>query len=173
MKLLAALTSALLLITPGSASLLAQEESDTVVVRNSVYFEGGGYGGLSSVNYDRLIGTSLFIRGGASYVPLDWFGPWSALAIVYGFSLRPGSSRHNVELDAGAVTMLERSESKLTTRIHHLLGVGLGYRYQPLTEGLLFRATGTIAAPVRLTPSQPADESAGYIAIAFSIGYAF
>jgi len=115
-------------------------------VRNSLYFELAGNGGLYSINYDRLFSENFGGRIGFSYIPKLEFifssvNDITIIPITLNYLTR---SAHKLELGAGiAVIHISGGELfgfKADKGASGVVGTGtIGYRYQPQDGGFLFR----------------------------------
>lgn len=113
-------------------------------IRNAVYLELLGAGGLYSINYDRHIAGAWGVRAGYSQV-----GAWMALrdgtirTMPVHFVYTPSASRSGLELGAGAMFYWDDSDSFLGWQVSDEFRVSasfnVGYRYQPAEGGFLFR----------------------------------
>lgn len=137
-------------------------------VRNSVYVEGSRSGRLYSINYERRLTTHAVARtgvmmrdGGKNQIE------FSTIPVMIGFL--DGFHRfggHRLELAAGPLLGVLRrgqEEEDVSNVVRAGFIIVVGYRYHPLTEGVLFR--------IGLT----GRNSGGFMDQAFhvSLGYAF
>lgn len=159
-----------------SARVFALEEKALSYSKNAIYFEGFGQGLLYSINYDYRLRQNLGVRFGISHWSLS--PVFLAMTGNINFTAFPimlnrffGKGKHLLELGVGVmpaelkvdkVTDFFGKEYNKTTDI--LLGTAtIGYRYQPLIKGWLFR--------VGLTPFFTLDTLTTSFGI--SLGYAF
>ncbi len=103
--------------------------------RYALYVEAGGAGLIASLNGEYRIHPMLSARGGFAYGLL-------AAGTVFSLNvLLPGASAHHLEEGVG-ITLIEAASffggESVSIALPH---VHLGYRYQPLRGGWLFRAT--------------------------------
>jgi hypothetical protein len=136
---------------------------------NSLYFEIFGNGGLYSINYDRLFTPTLGARIGFMYFSADNsifdIDQLILVPIMLNYFVGEGSSK--LELGAGIVFgSLETDFWGLTNESSSTAVIGtatVGYRYQPVDGGFMFRAGFT-----------PLFSSGGFLASGgLSIGVAF
>ena len=129
------------------SSCLAQAGA-APIVRNAVYLELLGNGGLYSVNFERMLNDTLALRVG--------FATWNSPALFYDgtppdrFTTVPvtvsyllGSGERKLELGGGVTfgreTRDRSSIHKTSSSFSNLTGI-IGYRSQPPGRGYLFRA---------------------------------
>jgi len=115
-------------------------------VKNSMYFELFGNGGLYSINYDRLFSENFGGRIGFSHISnLEFiFSSVDNITIIPITLNYLTSSDHKFELGAGiAVVNISGGEIfgfKADKGASGVVGTGtIGYRYQPDSGGFLFR----------------------------------
>lgn len=158
---------------------------------NVVYVEALGSGKWYSLNYERIIENDWSVRLGVSFLPQrveNGFGRYGLLDLTLPCTithlLHLGNSAHNIELGVGASPTLTfatfdgglsngsayntYSRTLLNTRAIALVG----YRFQPIESGLVFRITFTPSVefvPGVSPPLAPPQLLYGGI----SIGYAF
>lgn len=113
----------------------------------AIFLEGLGNGLTYSINYDTRFGpgaSGFGGRGGVGFIPVDGVNITS-FPFVLNYLL--GQSAHYFEFGVGATILtigtrsggnISRSEFDRATGIGATLS--LGYRYQPLDGGLMFRA---------------------------------
>ena len=153
----------------------AQSET-TPLCKSSVYLEVGGVAGLWSLNYDwelREINENLQLLGRAGlgiYSEFNGAG-FSDVIIPVSSMFLWGKSTHRVEVGGGITyynwtfrdVLMQDGFSRKTDLLGHLI---IGYRFQKLKGGLMFRVTYT---PIIITDSNKLFEHwAGG-----SIGYTF
>jgi hypothetical protein len=153
----------------------AQSET-TPLCKSSVYLEVGGVAGLWSLNYDwelREINENLQLLGRAGlgmYSEFNGAG-FSDVIIPVSSMFLWGKSTHRVEVGGGITyynwtlrdVLMQDGFSRKTDLLGHLI---IGYRFQKLECGLMFRVTYT---PIIITDSnKPFEHWAGG-----SIGYTF
>lgn len=143
--------------------------------KNSIFLEIGGSGLLYSINYDRIIGNYASSRIGLSCFEIyngsieDQHHIDCLLPVFGNFVL--GKSSHHYEFGGGPIISNSYNLSTWDNDLSTLIGISLGYRYQPNLGGFFFRGGIT---PV-LFPLKP-DPSTwkGIIPWAgISIGYSF
>ncbi len=132
------------------ADAAAKESADDEAEhsRNAAYVELGGPGIFYSLNYERFFGDSWSVRWGLSGVSFVEDGTSDAMTVfvvpITGQYLFFEGS-HHLELGGGIHTgfvhsdLNEFDESELFGLIT-IVG-SIGYRYQPIDGGLVFRAT--------------------------------
>lgn len=137
----------------------------------SIFIEGLGNGLTYSVNYDTRFGpgsAGLGGRGGVGFLPIQGVNITSFPFLV---NYLWGNNGHFLEVGAGATILAVAGGSDTVISIEEFnrsTGIGptfsLGYRYQPLNGGILFRAG--IAPIIDTTGSLPYWPQ-------ISLGYAF
>ena len=144
--------------------------SDKQGFRKAVFAEALGNSFLS-LNYDmrleRFKNNGLGIRTGLGLGQLfdDEFADFNRyVAIPVTINYLIGAKRHGLETGVGITPQIALLNSGKSAQIKPLGFVNVGYRYQPLKDGLLFRATW---AP------HIDSGSAQYIWFGASIGYSF
>jgi hypothetical protein len=137
------------------------------VAKNAFYFELGGNGIFYSINYDRIILPSLSARVGFASFTIPLTSPaisTTTFPILLNYLVGSGNSRF--ELGAGIVFVAfsggEFDFIRASASTAALTGV-VGYRYQPVDGGLVFRAG--------FTPFIVGH--AGIVSGGVSLGYAF
>lgn len=158
---------------------------------NAVYVEALGSAKWYSINYERFLGNEWSVRLGTSLLPNtvnNGFGQYRMLDVTVpltlNYLLNIGRSAHNIEFGVGAAPTFtfasfegklsdgsaynSYSRTLMTTR-----GIALvGYRFQPIDGGLMFRVTFTPSiefVPGVSPPLAPPQIMYGGV----SIGYAF
>lgn len=134
----------------------AKTSDDERSAKNAVYLELLGNGGLYSVNYERALMDRVTARIGFSYLSLgasstDSTGQQTNAKLT--FITAPvmanylvGDRNHNLELGAGALLVYAGGEVSGSGTGASAEGVGVagtatvGYRYQPVDGGFLFKA---------------------------------
>lgn len=130
------------------ASVHAQE------ARNSIYAEIGGNALLYSLNYDRRLQDNVTARGGFMYVSAegqDENGNQVDVSVAFFplmMNLLVGTGSGRLELGAGPVLAmasgeaetLEEGEIELSAFGLGAFATTVGYRYQPVHGGFVFRA---------------------------------
>lgn len=127
------------------------EESNAVDIeaaRNAAYVELGGPGIFYSLNYERFFGESWSVRWGLSGFGLIEDGTRDAMTIfvvpITGQYLFFEGS-HHLELGGGIHTGFAHSDLNEyeDSDVFGLVAIvgSLGYRYQPMDGGFVFRAT--------------------------------
>lgn len=115
---------------------------------NNAFVELGGNGFLGSLNYERLITNWLSVRLG--------YNPILYPVMFLTTNILIGESEHKFQAGIGLLTNLGFTGT-------------IGYRYQPQTNGLLFRIGFTPIFRVQLFSSAYSDLPWGGI----SVGYTF
>ena len=120
--------------------------------RHAVYAELGGPGLLYSLNYEHHLAIPVALRAGASFWQLSEQGTqraMSAALMPLSASYLVGWGNHHLEVGLGLTWGLMRSDlnqrADLPVEQLWLLSAlaQVGYRYQPVSGGLVFRATFT------------------------------
>lgn len=120
-------------------------KADSASARNALYVELGGAGLLYSINYDRHLVGRLHLRGGYATLKSNFLfnGRVHMVPVQLAFV---SNTTHALELGAGATLVKDNGTSGLqpyntnetgTSRIAASFVVG--YRYQPIERGFLFR----------------------------------
>lgn len=125
------------------------------IERSSVYIELFGNGLIYSLNFDQLITNHIALRGGIGYIG---FGATSSdgsksvsasiltipLTASYLFSSDAPLSNHKFEVGAGVTIISLTGASYRSFGASGVIGTAIiGYRYQPVDGGVLFRADVT------------------------------
>ena len=138
--------------------------------QNAVYFEGLGQGLLYSVNFDHRFAENFAVRAGFSHFTIGFISDVSITTIPLMVEYLSGSGNHHLEIGLGAVPVYGRISGDLfgssegTTGAWVIVATAtVGYRYQPVGEGFLFR--------IGLTPFFM--NAGAQIFGGASIGYAF
>lgn len=163
----------LLVMTPVFASVQAQVKS-APYTKNAVCYEGLGEGGLYSLNYDHRFASDLSVRAGVTAWPFggehDTFGLGVgiiALPLTVNYLL--GGDGNYLELGWGLIPVFGIANVNLfwqttSSSKSMILGTGVvGYRYQPMKNGMIFR--------IDFTPFFNLNNFAPWGGI--SVGYAF
>jgi hypothetical protein len=138
--------------------------------QNAVYFEFLGQGLLYSVNFDHRFTEHIALRAGISHFTVEFISDVSVTTIPIVAEYLSGTGNHHLEIGLGIIPIYgsvstsffgEREGSVGTWGV--IATATLGYRYQPVSEGFLFR--------IGLTPLMAGHE--GVIWGGASIGYAF
>jgi hypothetical protein len=104
---------------------------------NALYFELLGSGGLYSINYDRIVADRFALRIGFSAFEFCLFTCTSVVTAPVTASYLVGEGSHSLELGIGLLGVSSDSDGTV-------VGTGvLGYRFQPLDGGVVFRFTAT------------------------------
>jgi len=144
--------------------------SDKHGFRKAVFAEALG-NSLLSLNYDmrlqRFKNDGLGIRAGLGLGQsfdntFSEFNRFLAVPVTINYIF--GAKRHGIETGVGITPQVALSDSGTSPQISPLGFFNLGYRYQPLKEGLLFRATW---AP------HLDSGSVQYVWVGVSVGYSF
>lgn len=145
--------------------------SDKQGFRRAVFAEALGNGPVLSLNYDmrihRFKNDGLGIRGGIGLG--QYFDPSASefnryMSIPLTINYIVGKKRHGLETSIGVTPQIALVDLENSPQIKPLGFLNVGYRYQPLKDGLLFRATWT----PHINP-----RSHKYVWIGASIGYSF
>lgn len=135
-----------LLATMVCGPLLAQSdlgsstESGRNPAMNVVYLEGAGIllTGALSLNYERMISTEFSLRLGYGVGWMIEHDPLECVQFTANYFL---GGDHKFEICAGfCVTSADATGAGFNSRV--IPACALGYRYQPVDGGLLFRAGG-------------------------------
>ncbi|MFZ1289434.1 MAG: hypothetical protein WAR79_05060 [Melioribacteraceae bacterium] len=120
-------------------------QTENQLPRNNYYFEILGNAGFWSFNYERIIKNSSIIKLGLDYVPRmenSFISSPSFLSIpidyCYLFSLNG-----NVKIELGTGLTFYFGENNFGDKDRILVNGILGYRYQPIESGTIFRITFT------------------------------
>ena len=161
----------LILILVGSVKIPLKAQEDKYA-QNSLFLELFGNGGLYSVNYERNLNKNLYARIG--------FGTWTTTTFISSeetsittFPLllagTTGKKKSHFEFGGGVLAGSLKNDTGSNTIFD--LTAFIGYRYQPIGQGFLFRAG--------LTPFYSIDDKAYYPDEGFyfsgglSVGYHF
>jgi hypothetical protein len=145
------------------------EEGIVEPVKNVIYFELFGNGGVYSFNYERRVASSVWIRGGISNFSL--FGDYITIPLTANYLF--GSSTVTFETGAGVTFIYGEWSRKFFRSAEEesdtIKGLGfnatgtVGLRFQPDTHNLFMKLAFT-----------PFYNRAGFIPFAgFSMGYSF
>jgi hypothetical protein len=145
------------------------EEGIVEPVKNVIYFELFGNGGVYSFNYERRVASSVWIRGGISNFSL--FGDYITIPLTASYLF--GSSTVSFETGAGVTFIYGEWSRKFFRSAEEesdtIKGLGfnatgtVGLRFQPDTHNLFMKLAFT-----------PFYNRAGFIPFAgFSMGYSF
>jgi hypothetical protein len=128
----------------------AQDTATTTAARNSVFVELWGNGFFYSVNYDRKISEKFSLRGGLGGWSVDDLILEPAVVAPVLVNSLIGEGVHRLELGAGVTTGVrwEPNYGAPGGTTHNpktilMPTATLGYRYQPVESGWLFRASLT------------------------------
>ena len=138
--------------------------------RNALYVELGGAGVFYSINYDRHLVGRLHLRGGYATLSNNYWlnGRVHMVPVQLTFV---SNATHGLELGAGATFVKDNGASGLELDSKHetsdseiAASFVVGYRYQPIENGFLFRIgfTPFVGSNGRFIPSG-----------GISFGYAF
>ncbi|MDQ3557327.1 MAG: hypothetical protein M3409_11220 [Gemmatimonadota bacterium] len=113
--------------------------------RNAAYLELLGNGLLYSVNYDRLFSERISGRVGAALLAADSSeSAGRVLAVPIMVNYLAGTGNGRLEAGIGALVLTGEAENVEGSGNESFAGVAgtatLGYRYQPLNGGFVFRA---------------------------------
>lgn len=118
----------------------SEDAEGSHVPRLSLYLDLLGPGLLYSLNVDLVIADVVALRAG--YSSFTFFGDVTLFPVMVSY-LGYGSANHRYELGVGAVI----SDGNLRTEI---LPTGLiGYRYQPVDGGFLFRVGAVLLVGIK------------------------
>ena len=138
-------------------------------IKNTVYFELFGNGGIYSVNYDRRLSNQIWGRIGASYFPVAYEG---LATFPVGVSYLFGKHSKFFELGLGTTLFSAGSDDLLFDldenggkQFSAGISATVGYRFQPPQEDLFFKAA---LIPAYIPVSSTFGVSAG-----LSVGYSF
>ncbi len=113
--------------------------------RNALYVELGGAGLFYSINYDRHLVGGLHLRGGYATLSNNYWlnGRVHMVPVQLAFV---SNATHALELGAGATFVKDNGASGLeldtkndTSNSEIAASFVVGYRYQPIEHGFLFR----------------------------------
>lgn len=122
--------------------------SDKQGYRKAVFAEVLGNGPLFSINYDmrleRFRNDGLGIRAGIGLGALHGssaaeFSRYLSIPLTVNYIV--GKKRHGLETGAGITSQFALTDLDKAAQIRPLGFLNVGYRYQPLKDGFLFRAT--------------------------------
>jgi hypothetical protein len=129
--------------------------------KNSIYFELFGNGGLYSVNYERNFHSNIDLRIGFSFYSehnSDLFGTntytiWTT-TVPLTLTWLSGKKANHFEIGGGTLFGKRRQEydsSNLNDNSTTIIDLTafVGYRYQPRSEGILFRIGLTPFVPIK------------------------
>ncbi len=111
---------------------------------NSVFLELGGNGVLYSLNYDRLLNKDFGLKAGVMFMAAsEGSSAAAAYAVPLTFNYFFGDYSSRLELGAGAsfIAAAVGSEGSSFNGSGTAVSFNIGYRYQPMDGGFLFRAT--------------------------------
>jgi|SRR6056297_1723811 len=139
-------------------------------VKNVVYLELLGNGGIYSFNYERRLGDKIWGRAGASYFPAAFDG---FASFPIGASYLFGKQTKYFELGIGTTLFYAGSDNIFgldfddneEDRFSAGITGTIGYRFQPPTENLFFK--------VALIPAYIPIASAFAVSAGLSLGYSF
>jgi hypothetical protein len=166
---IAALASAFASIAlPLAAQSAGTPAIEPPAAKNAFYVELGGNGIFYSVNYDRLITPHVAARAGVMLFRAEDNASNSVAVavapVVVSYLFGEGNSHFEAGVGVGLATASIDHVDFGEDFDQTLYGTGvLGYRYQPRTGGVVFRAG--------LTPVFNAENFAPWIGV--SVGYAF
>lgn len=173
------LTTIFLLVI--SNNLIGQELQKP---RHALYFELGGAGFIYSFNYEYHLNERFAIRAGGMFLKYQHeesqgdLNEYQGLIIPITLNTFLGKNNHKLEIGSGIVIQDFRVKNNIPNREERFLGLmdtdtggiglsaGVGYRYQPTNEGLLFR----IGLSVDLAPAWDYDLGGAF---GISFGYIF
>jgi hypothetical protein len=124
----------------------AVAQSSSGYTQNAVYVEVLGQGFLYSVNFDHRFAENIAVRAGFSHFSVGFISDVSITTIPLMVEYLSGSGNDHLEIGLGAVPVYGRiagdlfGSSEGTTGAWVIVATAtVGYRYQPVGEGLLFR----------------------------------
>jgi hypothetical protein len=139
-------------------------------LKNTVYIEVLGNGGLYSFNYERNIGANLYGRMGFGHWTSGFMGPeTSVTTLPFMLHYIRGGHHNHFEVGLGLV-MGAITETERTNSIFNVTSF-LGYRYQAPAKGIILR--------IGFTPFYSLDKRANYPGDSFflsggmGVGYHF
>jgi len=166
---IAALASAFACIAlPHAAQSAGPPALDPPMAKNAFYVELGGNGIFYSVNFDRLLTPHVAARAGLMFFRAEDEVSNSVAVVVapvvVSYLFGEGNSHFEAGLGAGLATASIDDVDWDEDFGQTVYGTGvLGYRYQPKTGGVVFRAG--------LTPVFTSNDFAPWVGV--SVGYAF
>ncbi|HRP70316.1 MAG TPA: hypothetical protein PLY93_12350 [Turneriella sp.] len=134
--------------------ILAEETSENkkleVGAKNTLSLELLGIGGIYSVNYERSITKDALIRFGVAYLPpMRSTDNYHTLAAPLGFYYLIGQSEHKLELGFAGGFYGGYNKDPVTYgsewKVRSAFFYSVGYRYQPVSSGIVFRITANLA----------------------------
>jgi len=146
--------------------------SDRQGFRRAVFAEALGSGPLLSLNYDmrlqRFKNDGFGFRAGVGLGQLfdnkfAEFNRYISIPLTVNYIV--GEKRHGLETGLGITPQIALVDIGDSPQIRPLGFLNMGYRYQPMKDGLLFRATWT--------PYISSFKSHQYVWFGASIGYSF
>lgn len=142
---------------------------NTPKVKNTIYIEFLGNGGIYSLNYERRLGKRIWGRAGASYFPAAYEG---LATFPVGVSYLFGKHSKFFELGLGTTLFSAGSDDLLFDfdenggkQFSAGISATIGYRFQPPKNDLLFK--------VALVPAYIPLSSAFAVSAGLSLGYSF
>ena len=139
--------------------------------KNAIYFELFGNGGLYSINYERNIHRNIYCRIGYSSFQtsdiIDRVNTGRITTVPVLVSFLSGHIKHHFEI-GGGLLLGKKREGTVSNPICDITSF-IGYRYQALLKGFLFRAG--ITPLVSVTDANYPDSF--MISAGVSIGYHF
>ena len=134
----------LLLVAAFQGGVLAQPSSG--YTQNAVYVEGLGQGLLYSVNFDHRFTENIAVRVGFSHFTIGFITDVSITTIPVMAGFLTGHGSHHMEIELGIVPVHGSISSDFFGTPEGSAGewvvlwtATIGYRYQPASEGFLFR----------------------------------
>lgn len=139
--------------------------SDYIRAKNAVSFGIGGTGGIFSINYDRIILENpnffLSLKGGIG----SWVSQTNLNFHITG-NYNFGQSKHYLEFGIGGAIGLGQFDRYYK---YYASVPIIGYRYQPKSEGLLFRAYACTFVLIQ----DAFNNTIGVPMLAVDLGFAF
>jgi hypothetical protein len=137
--------------------------------RKAIFAEAGGNGGALSGNFDIRLrsgrndgpGVRIGLGHGGEYTAADGsFGNYVTVPLAYNHIFR--NERSGIETGAGVTPFVTFNDPEDESNVRLNAFYNLGYRLQPLREGLLLRVVWTPSYSARDKFSSWAGVSVGY-----------
>ncbi|HEX6981459.1 MAG TPA: hypothetical protein VF181_01755 [Balneolaceae bacterium] len=138
----------LLNLQTNAQSSLTKETS-----RNHLFIELVGSGGFYSLNYERMVNPKLYVRLGLSYLNTrnaeiqfpdgEVRRSTKAFTVPIFVGRLIGKNNHYFEVGAGVIPnlfLVDEANPAIEDEFFLYGGLIVGYRYQPDTKGIIFRA---------------------------------
>lgn len=162
----------ILIILLGNASIAFAQKDSSYIAKNTVYIEFGGIGGYGSINYERQFASKSFFKlfgriGLSTYNLKDYENNFNPDLIIPMSLNACFGNEHNFEFGAGPTfSRIVKVQDELGLGLD--INFNLGYRYQKVAGGLLFRCGYTPIIEISNYGNMTFRHWAG-----ISIGYAF